>query len=144
MTVVKEAGQFLPFDFLDVPGHVAPNIHSRAPQQVRETFLSVRHEVERRIGAYAGRSPPNRSDETRAAGPFLFSDGEMPFSSDNRSRFAVGSKMETMAAYAVSIFIAGFGISILIAALGSGAPIFWACAGMVPLAAGLLSAFGPT
>ena len=80
------------------------------------------------------------------AGSFLFSDAdEMPSSSDNhRSRFAVEPKMETMAAYAVSFFIAGFGISILIAALGSGAPILWTCAAMLPLAVGLLSALGPS
>ncbi|MGY2904689.1 hypothetical protein ACVWVY_003710 [Bradyrhizobium sp. URHC0002] len=54
MTVVKEARQFLPFGvlalhgrlekgFLDLAGHVAPNIHGRSSQQVCEPFLSVHH-----------------------------------------------------------------------------------------------------
>ena len=54
MTFVKKTGQFFPFGvltfhsrleqgFLDVARHVAPNVHSRPAQQVREAFLSIRH-----------------------------------------------------------------------------------------------------
>jgi ferritin-like metal-binding protein YciE len=54
VTVVQEAGQFLPFGVLALHGsfkqgllniarHVAPDIHSRPSQQAREAFQSVSH-----------------------------------------------------------------------------------------------------
>lgn len=51
--------------------------------------------------------------------------------------------MDKMAAYGVSAFIVGFGLWILIVGLASATPVLWACAAVVPLAVGLLSAFGP-
>ncbi|WP_334362507.1 hypothetical protein [Bradyrhizobium sp. AZCC 1578] len=58
--------------------------------------------------------------------------------------FAVGSNMEKAAAYAISAFIVGFGLWILIAGLSSSAPALWICAGLIPIVIGLISAFGPT
>lgn len=52
--------------------------------------------------------------------------------------------MEKAAAYAVSAFIIGFGLWILIAGLGSSAPVLWACGALIPIVVGLLSFFGPT
>jgi hypothetical protein len=37
----------------------------------------------------------------------------------------------------------GFGLWILIVGLSSSAPALWACASLVPIVIGLLSAFGP-
>jgi hypothetical protein len=51
--------------------------------------------------------------------------------------------MQKAAAYAISLGIAGFGVWILIAGLNSSAPVFWICAALIPIAVGLLSAFGP-
>ena len=51
--------------------------------------------------------------------------------------------MNTAVAYAISAFIVGFGLWILIAGLSSSAPVFWACVAIIPIAIGLLSAFGP-
>ena len=50
--------------------------------------------------------------------------------------------MQKAAAYAISLGIAGFGDWILIAGLSSSAPVFWICAALIPIAVGLLSAFG--
>lgn len=55
----------------------------------------------------------------------------------------VDRPMDTVVAYAISAFIVGFGIGIFIAGLNSGAPAFWACVALLPVAIGLLSAFGP-
>jgi hypothetical protein len=46
-------------------------------------------------------------------------------------------------AYAISSAIFGFGAWILVAGLSSNAPVFWACAALIPIAIGFLSAFGP-
>ena len=53
--------------------------------------------------------------------------------------------MEKAAAYAISAFIV-FGLWILIAGLGlsSSVPALWICAALIPIAVGLLSAFGHT
>jgi len=52
--------------------------------------------------------------------------------------------MEKTAAYAISAIIIGFGLWILIAGLSSSAPALWICAALIPIAVGLLSAFGHT
>jgi hypothetical protein len=57
---------------------------------------------------------------------------------------AYGSIMEKALAYAISVLIVGFGVWILIAGVSSGAPALWICAALIPIAVGLLSAFGPT
>jgi hypothetical protein len=46
--------------------------------------------------------------------------------------------------YAISALIVGFGLWILIAGLSSSAPAIWICAALIPIAVGLVSAFGPT
>ena len=51
--------------------------------------------------------------------------------------------MGKLAAYAISAFLVGFGLWILIAGLSSSAPALWICAALIPIAVGLLSAFGP-
>jgi len=51
--------------------------------------------------------------------------------------------MDTVVAYAISTFIVGFGVGIFIAGLNSGAPAWWAWVALIPVAIGLLSAFGP-
>jgi len=50
--------------------------------------------------------------------------------------------MEKTLAYVISAGIVGFGAWILIAGLSSSAPALWACAAPLPIAIGLLSAFG--
>jgi hypothetical protein len=50
--------------------------------------------------------------------------------------------MERALAYTISVGIIGFGAWILIAGLSSSAPALWACAALIPIAIGLLSAFG--
>jgi hypothetical protein len=50
--------------------------------------------------------------------------------------------MDRAVAYAVSAFIVGFGLWILVLGLTSSAPAFWACVAFIPIAIGLLSAFG--
>jgi len=52
--------------------------------------------------------------------------------------------MEKAAAYAISAFIVGIGLWILIAGLSSSVPALWICAALIPIAVGLLSAFGHT
>jgi hypothetical protein len=52
--------------------------------------------------------------------------------------------MEKAAAYAISAFIVGFGIWIIVAGLSSSTPALWICAGLIPIVIGLISAFGPT
>jgi hypothetical protein len=52
--------------------------------------------------------------------------------------------MEKAAAYAISAFLVGFGLWILIAGLSSNAPALWICAALIPIAIGLISAFGDT
>ena len=61
----------------------------------------------------------------------------------DRFDLAVGSNMEKAAAYAISAFLVGFGLWILIAGLSSSAPALWICAALIPIAIGLLS-FGHT
>ncbi|MET4526525.1 hypothetical protein [Bradyrhizobium sp. JR18.2] len=51
--------------------------------------------------------------------------------------------MATVIAYGISAFIVGFGVGIFIAGLNSGAPAWWAWVALIPIAIGLLSAFGP-
>lgn len=53
----------------------------------------------------------------------------------------VGPMEETLA-YTISAGIAGFGVWILVAGLSSGVPIFSAGAAAIPVAIGLISAFG--
>jgi hypothetical protein len=50
--------------------------------------------------------------------------------------------MEKALAYVISAGIVGFGAWILIAGLNSSAPTLWGCLALVPIAIGLLSAFG--
>ena len=57
---------------------------------------------------------------------------------------AAGLNMEKAAAYAISVLIVGFGLWILAAGLNSSAPTLWICAALIPIAIGLISAFGPT
>jgi hypothetical protein len=52
--------------------------------------------------------------------------------------------MEKAVAYVISAFIVGFGLWIFIAGLSSSAPALWICAALIPIAIGLLSAFGHT
>src|SRR6516165_10343589 len=49
--------------------------------------------------------------------------------------------MERALAYVISAGIVGFGVWILIAGLSTIAPALWACAALIPIAIGLLSAF---
>jgi hypothetical protein len=51
---------------------------------------------------------------------------------------------EKAAAYAISAGLVGFGVWIAIAGLSSSAPAIWICAALIPIAVGLVSAFGPT
>jgi hypothetical protein len=45
-------------------------------------------------------------------------------------------------AYTISAAIVGFGIWVFVDCVNSGAPILWAFAALIPLAIGLVSAFG--
>ena len=51
--------------------------------------------------------------------------------------------MERALAYVISAGIVGFGVWILIVGLSTIAPALWACAALIPIAIGLLSAFDP-
>jgi hypothetical protein len=51
--------------------------------------------------------------------------------------------MDRAAAYAISAFIVGFGLWIFVLGLSSSVPALLACAALIPIAIGLLSAFGP-
>jgi hypothetical protein len=50
--------------------------------------------------------------------------------------------MEEALAYTISAAIVGFGIWVFVDGLRSGAPIALACAALIPVAIGLVSAFG--
>lgn len=50
--------------------------------------------------------------------------------------------MDKALAYVISAGIIGFGAWIFAAGLNSSAPAFWACVALIPVAIGLLSAFG--
>ena len=50
--------------------------------------------------------------------------------------------MEGMLAYAISIGLVGFGIWVFVATLNYGAPILSACAALILVAIGLVSAVG--
>lgn len=50
--------------------------------------------------------------------------------------------MNKAVAYAISIFIIAFGLGILVAGISSNSPALWTCAAVVPIAIGLISAFG--
>ena len=52
--------------------------------------------------------------------------------------------MDRAIAYAISAFIVGFGLWILIAGLSSTAPALWAFVALIPIVIGLFSAFGPS
>jgi hypothetical protein len=52
--------------------------------------------------------------------------------------------MDKALAYAISAFIVGFGLWILIVGLSSTAPALWVFVALVPIVIGLLSAFGPS
>ncbi len=52
--------------------------------------------------------------------------------------------MEKALAYAISALIVGFGVWIFVAGLGSSSPALWTILGLVPIAIGLISAFGPS
>ena len=47
-------------------------------------------------------------------------------------------------AYAISAFIVGFGLWILVGGLNLSTPGLWSGAALVPIAIGLASAFGPS
>ncbi|MGY0571492.1 hypothetical protein ACTGJ9_010880 [Bradyrhizobium sp. RDM12] len=51
--------------------------------------------------------------------------------------------MDKVLAYAISAFIVGFGLWILIVGLHSSTPAFLACIALIPIAIGLASAVGP-
>jgi hypothetical protein len=59
-------------------------------------------------------------------------------------RVAVDRPMDKAFAYAISAFIVGFGLWILIAGLSSTAPALWAFVALIPILIGLWSAFGPS
>ncbi|WGD48597.1 hypothetical protein QA641_23370 [Bradyrhizobium sp. CB1650] len=50
--------------------------------------------------------------------------------------------MDRTIAYAISAFIVIFGVGILVAGLSSRSPALWICVAIIPIAIGLLSAFG--
>jgi hypothetical protein len=50
--------------------------------------------------------------------------------------------MEKALAYVISVGIVGFGAWVLVAGLSSSAPAFFACIALIPIAIGLVSAFG--
>ena len=52
--------------------------------------------------------------------------------------------LDKAAAYAISAFIVGFGVWILVAGLSSSAPALWFCVALVPIAIGTASAIGPS
>ena len=52
--------------------------------------------------------------------------------------------MEKALAYAVSALIVGFGAWIFVAGLGSSSPAPWTVVGLVQIAIGLISPFGPS
>ncbi|WP_212308025.1 hypothetical protein [Bradyrhizobium liaoningense] len=52
--------------------------------------------------------------------------------------------MEKALAYAISALIVSFGLSIFAVGLGSSSPALWAIVGLIPIAIGLMSAFGPS
>ena len=52
--------------------------------------------------------------------------------------------MEKALAYAISALIVGFGVCIFVAGLGFSSPALWTVVGLVPIAIGLISAFGPS
>ena len=52
--------------------------------------------------------------------------------------------MNKALAYAISAVIVCFGVWIVVAGLSSGSPTLWTIVGLVPIAIGLVSAFGPT
>jgi len=54
----------------------------------------------------------------------------------------LGRPMEKTLAYAISFVIIGFGAWIFVAGLYSAAPASWALVALIPIAIGLLSAFG--
>ena len=62
----------------------------------------------------------------------------------NDPGLAVGSNMDKVAAYAISAFIIGFGLWIIVAGLSSNAPVFWFCVAFIPMVVGIWSAVGPT
>jgi len=62
---------------------------------------------------------------------------------DTRSFALLDRPMEKALAYVISAGIVGFGAWILIAGLSSSAPALWACAALVPVTVGFLSAFSP-
>ncbi|MET4384517.1 lysylphosphatidylglycerol synthetase-like protein (DUF2156 family) [Bradyrhizobium sp. F1.4.3] len=51
--------------------------------------------------------------------------------------------MDKSLAYAISAFIVGFGLWVLVTGLSSSAPALWVCAALIPIAIGLVSTFGP-
>jgi len=59
-----------------------------------------------------------------------------------RSYLLLDRPMERALAYMISAGIVGFGAWIFIAGLSSSAPALWACMALIPIAIGLLSAFG--
>ncbi|WP_167353972.1 MULTISPECIES: hypothetical protein [Bradyrhizobium] len=52
--------------------------------------------------------------------------------------------MEKALAYVISAVIVGFGVWILVVGVGSSSPALWTVVGLVPIAIGLISAFGPS
>ena len=52
--------------------------------------------------------------------------------------------MDKALAYAISAIIVGFGVWSFVMGLGSSSPSLWSIVGLVPVAIGLTSAFGPS
>ena len=52
--------------------------------------------------------------------------------------------MDKAAAYAIAALIVGVGVWILVAGLSSSTPFFWVCVSLIPIAVGVVSAFGPS
>jgi hypothetical protein len=51
--------------------------------------------------------------------------------------------MEKALAYAISAALVGFGLLIFFAGLSSSSPALWTIVALVPIAIGIVSAFGP-
>lgn len=55
----------------------------------------------------------------------------------------VDRAMEKAVAYAISALLVGFGAWILVVGLSSSSPALWTLVALVPIAIGIVSAFGP-
>jgi hypothetical protein len=64
-----------------------------------------------------------------------------PRPESNGEKSALRSMDKTIA-YAISVLIIVFGVGILVTGLSSSSPVLWTCVAIIPIAIGLLSAFG--